>query len=118
MAGLPTRRVSRLSGFRLPAGHGKVHITLWDSSSTSRARGSGDPRRTLNVTFPIGWSDLAHHPRARHAKDEVCANHQEASIENLVDRFIRYIQGLSPEETRRKAGILSEDFWLREECQK
>jgi transposase len=52
-----------------------------------------------------------------HAKDEVCANHQEASIEQLVDRFIRYIQGLSPEEARRKAGILSENFWLREECQ-
>ena len=30
-----------------------------------------------------------------HAKDEVCANHQEPSIEHLVDRFIRYIQGLS-----------------------
>jgi transposase len=52
-----------------------------------------------------------------HAKDEVCANHQEPSIEHLVDRFIRYIQGLSPEETKRKAGILSENFWLREECQ-
>jgi transposase len=52
-----------------------------------------------------------------HTKDEVCANHQEPSIEHLVDRFIRYIHGLSPEEARRKAGILSEDFWLREECQ-
>ena len=65
-----------------------------------------------------------------HAKDEVCANHQEPaiehlvdrfiqepSIEHLVDRFIRYIQGLSPEEAKRKAGILSENFWLREECQ-
>ena len=52
-----------------------------------------------------------------HAKDEVCANHQEPSIDHLVDRFIRHIQGLSPEETRRKAGILSENFWLREECQ-
>jgi transposase len=52
-----------------------------------------------------------------HAKDEVCANHQEPSIDHLVDRFIRYIHSLSPEEARRKAGILSEDFWLREECQ-
>jgi transposase len=52
-----------------------------------------------------------------HAKDQVCANHQGPSIEHLVDRFIRYIQGLSPEEARRKAGILSKDFWLREECQ-
>jgi transposase len=52
-----------------------------------------------------------------HAKDEVCANHQDPSIDHLVDGFIRYIQGLSPGEARRKAGILSEDFWLKEECQ-
>jgi len=52
-----------------------------------------------------------------HAKDEVCANHQDSSIDHLADCFIRYIQGLSAEEARRKAGILSEDFWLKEECQ-
>src|SRR5208337_1209232 len=48
------------------------------------------------------------------AKDEVCANHQDPSIVHRVDSFIRYIQNLSPAEARRKAGILSEDFWLRE----
>jgi transposase len=52
-----------------------------------------------------------------HAKDEICANHQVAPIDHLVERFIRYIQGLPPEETKRKAGILSEGFWLREESQ-
>jgi transposase len=52
-----------------------------------------------------------------HAKDEVCANHQATSIDHLVEGFLRYIQGLSPEEAMLKAGILSEDFWLREECQ-
>jgi hypothetical protein len=52
-----------------------------------------------------------------HAKDEVCANHQATSIDHLVESFIRYIQGLPPEEAKRKAGILSEGFWLREECQ-
>lgn len=52
-----------------------------------------------------------------HAKDEVCANHQATSIDHLVESFLRYIQGLSPEEAKLKAGILSEDFWLREECQ-
>jgi transposase len=51
------------------------------------------------------------------AKDEVCANHQDPSIDHLVESFIRYIQSLSPADARRKAGILSEDFWLREECQ-
>ena len=52
-----------------------------------------------------------------HAKDEVCANSQASSIDHLVDSFVRYIQSLSPEEARKKAGILSEEFWLREECQ-
>jgi transposase len=52
-----------------------------------------------------------------HAKDEVCANHEATSIDHLVESFIRYIQGLPPEEAKRKAGILSEGFWLREECQ-
>ena len=48
------------------------------------------------------------------AKDEVCANHQESSIDHSVDRFIQYIQGLSTEDALRKAGILSDDFWLRD----
>jgi transposase len=51
-----------------------------------------------------------------HAKDEMCANHQDSSIDHLVDCFIRYIQGLPAEEAQRKAGILSEDFWLKDEC--
>jgi transposase len=52
-----------------------------------------------------------------HAKNEVCANHQDTSIDHLVESFIRYIQRLPPEQARLKAGILSENFWLREECQ-
>ena len=52
-----------------------------------------------------------------HAKDEVCANSQASSIDHLIDSFVRYVQSLSPEEARKKAGILSEEFWLGEECQ-
>jgi hypothetical protein len=48
------------------------------------------------------------------AKDEVCANHQESLIDHLVDRFIQYIQGLAAEDALRKAGILSEDFGLKD----
>ena len=51
-----------------------------------------------------------------HAKDDVCANHQDPSIDHLVDAFIRHIHGLTPEEARRQAGILSRDFWLKGEC--
>jgi hypothetical protein len=52
-----------------------------------------------------------------HAQEEGCANHQDSSSDHLVECFLRYIQGLSAEEARRKAGILSEDFWLKDECQ-
>jgi transposase len=51
-----------------------------------------------------------------HAKDNVCANHQDPEIDHLVEAFIRYIQSLSTEEALRKAGILSDDFWLNDLC--
>jgi hypothetical protein len=47
-------------------------------------------------------------------KDEVCANHQDTSIDHLVESFIRYVQRLPPKEARLKAGVLSENFWLRD----
>lgn len=52
-----------------------------------------------------------------HAKDETCANHQDPSIDHRVDCFTHYIQRLSAEEARRKAGILSDNFWLKGVCQ-
>jgi transposase len=51
-----------------------------------------------------------------HAKDEICANHQDPSIDHLVATFIQHIQSLSVQEVRRKAGILSDDFWLKDVC--
>jgi transposase len=49
------------------------------------------------------------------AKDEICANHQDTSIEHLVDRFIQYIQRLTTDAVLRKAGIMTEEFWLKQE---
>jgi transposase len=49
----------------------------------------------------------------RHGKAVMSANHQEASIDVQVERFIGYLGGLSANEALRKAGIFSEDFWLR-----
>ena len=48
-----------------------------------------------------------------HGKDHMCANKQYGTIDGQVDRFIRYLEGLSNQEALRQAGILSEDFWLR-----
>ena len=34
---------------------------------------------------------------------------------NNVHHFLHYLEGLSVEEALRKAGVLSEDYWLRSE---
>jgi transposase len=49
----------------------------------------------------------------RHGKEHVCANRQYGSIEEQVHHFLHYLEGLSVEETLRKAGVSSEDYWLR-----
>jgi transposase len=48
-----------------------------------------------------------------HGKDEISANKQYESIDDHVGRFIRYLEGLSSAEALEKAGVLSEDSWLK-----
>jgi len=45
-------------------------------------------------------------------KEKTCANKQHGCIDEQADFFIKYLSTLSPEETLRKAGILSGRFWL------
>jgi hypothetical protein len=47
-------------------------------------------------------------------KDIISANKQYATIEDQVDRFLRHLQSLTPQEALHTAGVLSEDFWLRD----
>jgi DDE superfamily endonuclease len=48
----------------------------------------------------------------RHGKEVICANHQYETIAEQVDRFIRYLSGLSAQDALRKAGVLSDNFWV------
>lgn len=48
-----------------------------------------------------------------HAKEVVCADRQDETIDGLVGRFTAHIDGLSRWEALTKAGTRSEDFWLR-----
>jgi hypothetical protein len=48
-----------------------------------------------------------------HGKDHVCADRQYSGIDEEVERFIQYLQGLTNRDSLRQAGILSEEFWLR-----
>lgn len=49
----------------------------------------------------------------RHGKEVMSANHQYDSIDEQVAQCIDYLATLSPWETFIKAGMLSEDFWLK-----
>jgi hypothetical protein len=46
-------------------------------------------------------------------KDIVCADKQYVTPDEQVERFIKYLRGLSAEEALHTAGVYSEDFWLR-----
>lgn len=48
----------------------------------------------------------------REGKQRVCANLQQGSINDQVDYFVGYYQGLSPKERLVKAGLFSPDYWL------
>jgi hypothetical protein len=47
------------------------------------------------------------------AKQQVCANRQYLTMEELVERFLVYLHSLSPHEALQKAGVWSEHFWLK-----
>jgi hypothetical protein len=46
-------------------------------------------------------------------KDVVSANKQYATIEEHVDRFLNFVEGLSGQEALHTAGVLADDFWLK-----
>jgi DDE superfamily endonuclease len=48
----------------------------------------------------------------RHLKGKALANRPTLWMEELMERACGYIQSLSPVERLRKAGVLSENFWL------
>jgi hypothetical protein len=48
------------------------------------------------------------------AKDVVCADEQYPSLDEQVGCFIRHLESLSPRGALHTAGVLSDDFWLRD----
>jgi transposase len=88
-----------------------------DTSHTAQAsRREADVLGIRPVWLPIRCPELnALDQLWRHAKQQVCANRQYGSIEEQVHRFLHYLEGLSVEEILRKAGVLSEDYWLKPE---
>jgi DDE superfamily endonuclease len=90
---------------------------LLDEDSSHTAGGSKDLAAALDIETiwlpkrspklnPMDhlWGD---------AKDEISANKQYATIDGQVNRFLDYLTSLSAWEAWSKAGVLSENFWLR-----
>jgi hypothetical protein len=66
------------------------------------------------VWLPKQWSELnAMDHLWRPVKDEVSANWQWSTVDEHADHAERWVLGLSDREAMRKAGIRSDDFWLR-----
>jgi DDE superfamily endonuclease len=49
----------------------------------------------------------------REPKSVICANRQYDTIEEEGDRFVTYLEALSPHQARLRAGLLSPTFWLK-----
>jgi transposase len=64
------------------------------------------PKRSPHLN-PVDhlWRDATH---------VVLANRRHQSIDALVTHTLDYLYSLTPQETLRKAGLLSPDFWLRD----
>ncbi len=50
----------------------------------------------------------------RHLKGDVLANEPTPDLEVTLDCAFDYLAALSPEDLLRKAGVLSNDFWLKD----
>jgi DDE superfamily endonuclease len=119
------RKRQRAEDFREFLGLIQEHYRGWqvslllDEDSSHTAKASQREARTLGiglVWLPVRCPELnAMDHLWRHGKERICANRQYASIEEQVHHFLHYLEGLSVEETLRKAGVLSEDYWLKSE---
>jgi transposase len=86
-----------------------------DSSHTARVSQQLAARlRVRLIWLPIRCPELNPMEHVwRAAKQNVCANRQDASIDLAVLRVLRYLRRLTPREALRKAGAYSPQFWLR-----
>jgi len=111
---------------------GEVHAFLRELRSRYRAagriwlvldrHGSHDSAATRKLAAALGvellflpkqWPELNPMDHLwREAKRGVAANRQYATIDEEADAAERWLLWLSPTEARRKAGMMSKNFWL------
>jgi transposase len=90
---------------------------LLDEDSSHTAKMSQREARLLGIELvwlPVRCPELNPMDHLwRHGKERICANRQYRTIEEQVHQFLHYLEGLSVQETLRKAGVLSENYWLK-----
>lgn len=91
-------------------------LMILDGDSSHTARASGRLADELEITLewlPVRSPELnAIEDLWGDAKDVVCANHQFPNIETQAEAFVAYLEQHTNHEAKRKAGLLSDDYWL------
>lgn len=94
--------------------------TIWllaDRASGHTARTTLDLACRLKIEFiwlPKQWPELnAMDQLWKALKQEVAANRQAASIDELAARAASWVLALTPTQARRKSGMASDHFWLQ-----
>lgn len=94
--------------------------TIWllaDRASGHTAAATLDFARQFGIEFvwlPKQWPELnAMDQLWKALKQEVAANRQAASIDDLAIRAAMWVLNLRPAQARRKSGMASDHFWLR-----
>jgi hypothetical protein len=66
------------------------------------------------IWLPKQWPELnAMDQLWRELKRLVASNRQTETVDHLAQQAERWLLELSPQEALRKAGVLSENFWLK-----
>ena len=109
---------------RAPSAHAPVDTAMPRSSRSDPSNPSGSKRWWPWVGLTLLWLPNRT-PELNpmdtlwgQAKDVVSANRQYETIEEHVRRFLEHLEGLSGRETLHTAGVLSDDFWLKEALSK
>lgn len=94
------------------------HIVLFlDRGSPHKAKGSMSLASELGIEMrwlPVACPELNPVDHLwRHVKQDVLANEPAPDLDVSMERACRYILSLTSEQRLRKAGVLSDTFWLR-----
>src|SRR3954471_22409902 len=114
------RRTSRPFLRHLRHDHYRGGQPLWllvDKAPCHVAAGSLTLAAALNITLlwlPRQCSELnAMDHLWRHLKADLAANRQRPNIDALAEQAETWVLALSPQQTLRKAGLLSKNCWLK-----